>query len=541
MVQRQMADVPSHPLGTIADLWNERVERSRDSLFAQFLDGNNLAGTEGHFGQVQILSYGDVDILAQEVRAALAESGASSDTRILLHMGNGLPFVASFLGATLTGATVVPTIVQSSPQELEYLIRDSECTSVVVDTACQEKAKEICQRLNVPLLVVNDDGSSTWILGKDLDASIVVSSHSAGARWDDVAVIMYTSGTTSHPKGAMLSHRSIVSAAEMNAQQIRLNKHDRMLCVLPLFHANALIIQLLATIATGSEIVVLRRFSVRAFWNIVRAYRATIGNLSAEALRLLLREDPKVIDREHCMDKMLFGMPLERDEVLALQDRFGITLAHHWGLTESTGAATRSSFFRGELPADNNIGQVCPGYRVRVVRDDGTLAEIDETGELQVAGYGVFLGYWNRPDETNAAFDGEWLRTGDLGSIDCRGNVQFQGRLKDVIKVKGENVAALEIERVIGEIPSVLCVAVVGRRDDIYGEVPVAYLVLADGSDLNADDVRAYCRERLASFKVPHEVHQVDEMPMTPVGKIRKFELSRRAADHPGDATPAGA
>jgi acyl-CoA synthetase (AMP-forming)/AMP-acid ligase II len=223
-------------------------------------------------------------------------------------------------------------------------------------------------------------------------------------------------------------------------------------------------------------------------------------------------------------------MPLAQDEVLGVQERFGVTLAHHWGLTESGGAATRSMFYRGELPIDNSIGQVCPGYRVRVVRADGTQAELDETGELQIAGFGVFLGYWKRPEETEAVFDGEWMRTGDLGSIDAQGNVRFQGRLKDMIKVKGENVAALEVERVIGEISSVTSVAVVGRRDDVYGEAPVAYVVLEAGSALTEEDFRSYCQENMSSFKVPHDIHLIDEMPMTPVGKIRKVELKERAA-----------
>lgn len=531
MHTRQKAEIPSYPLGTLADLWNERVKLSRDSLFIQFLDGSNLPVSEGHFGQVQIVTYGDVDTLAQEVRAELARSGASVNTRVLLHMGNGLPFVVSFLGATMTGATVVPTIVQSTPQELEYTIRDSGCTAVVVETAYQAKAEEVCRRLNVPLLLVRDDGSMTWILGNGAGASSVAPSAAAQAQWDDVALIMYTSGTTSHPKGVMHSHRALVSSGEMNAQQMRLTKRDRMLCVLPLFHANALFFHFLATIATGSDLVALRRFSVRAYWNIARAYRVTVGNLSAETLRLLLREAPRDTDRDHHMDRMLFGMPLAEAEVLAIQDRFGVTLAHHWGLTESAGAATRSMFFRGELPADNNIGQVCPGYRVRVVRADGSLADFDETGELQVAGFGVMLGYWNRPEETDAALDGEWLRTGDLGSIDVHGNIRFQGRLKDVIKVKGENVAALEVERVIGEIPSVNSVAVVGRRDDVYGEVPVAYVVLADNSDLTQEAIRRYCQTHLSSFKIPHDIHLIDEMPMTPVGKIRRVELVSWAAD----------
>ncbi|MFC9833674.1 class I adenylate-forming enzyme family protein [Rhodococcus sp. NPDC127530] len=525
----QVADVPSYPLGTVADLWNERVQRSRDSLFIQFLDGNHLPGREGHFGQVQIVTYGDVDAHAQAVRAELDQVGATTHTRVLLHMGNGLPFVAGFLGATMTGATVVPTIVQNTPHELEFTIQDSGCKVVVVDKAHQEKAEEICRRLEVPLLLVEDDGSMTWVLGKDPGTSSSPSEATA-ARWDDVAVIMYTSGTTSRPKGVMLSHRSLVSAGEMNAQQMRLARGDRMLCVLPLFHANALFIHLLATVATGSDLVVLRRFSVRAYWTIARAYRATVGNLSAETLRLLLREPRKDTDRDHNIDRMLFGMPLARDEVLAIEERFGVTLAHHWGLTESTGAATRSMFYRGELPADNSIGQVCPGYRVRIVREDGSLADFDETGELQIAGSGVFLGYWSQPEETEAALEGEWLRTGDLGSIDERGNVRFQGRRKDMIKVKGENVAALEVERVIGDIPSVASVAVVGRRDDIYGEVPVAYVVLTEDSDLTEHDIRAYCEKSMSSFKVPHDIHLIDEMPMTPVGKIRKVDLRNWAA-----------
>lgn len=528
---RQTADVQSYPLGSIANLWSERVAIDQDSLFIQFLDGAKLPESEVYAGRAQIVTYGDVDALAQNVRAALTEVGASVNTRILLHMGNGLPFVMSFLGVTMTGATVVPTIEQSTQQELEYTIQDSECAAVVVEVAHQAKAEDICRRLNVPLLLVHDDGSLAWIIGKDLSKSKAAPSEATQAQPDDVAMIMYTSGTTNLPKGVMLSHRSLVFAAEMNAQQMRLSKRDRMLCTLPLFHANALIFHLLGSISTGSDMVVTRRFSVRAYWNIARAYRVTIGNLSGETLRLLLREPPKKTDRDLHMDRMLFGMPLTNDEVLAIQSRFGIVLAHHWGLTEVAGAATRSSFYRGELPGDNAIGQVCPGYRVRIVREDGELADFGEPGELQVAGIGVMLGYWKRPEATAETLQGEWLRSGDLGSIDIHGNVRFQGRLKDVIKVKGENVAALEVEKVIRNIPSVTNVAVVGRRDDVYGEAPVAYIVLADGSDLTSDAIRKHCEEHLSSFKIPHEIHLIAELPVTSVGKVRKAELAKWAAD----------
>lgn len=528
---RKMAEVPSYPLGTIADLWNERLSMDRDSLFIQVLDGSKLPESEVYAGQAQIATYGDVDALAQNVRAALVCAGASVNTRILLHMGNGLPFVMSFLGVTMTGATVVPTIEHSTQQELEYTIQDSECRAVVVEEAYQAKAEEICRRLNVPLLLVRQDCSLTWIVGKGQVDSGAVANDAIQAQPDDVAMIMYTSGTTNQPKGVMLSHRSLVFAAEMNAQQMRLSKQDRMLCTLPLYHANALIFHFLGSISTGSDMVVTRRFSVRAYWNIARAYRVTIGNLSGETLRLLLREPPKKTDRDLQMNRMLFGMPLTNDEVLAIQSRFGIVLAHHWGLTEVAGAATRSSFYRGELPGDTAIGQVCPGYRVRIVREDGKLADFGEPGELQVAGIGVMLGYWKRPEATAEALEGEWLRTGDIGSIDVHGNVRFQGRLKDVIKVKGENVAALEVEKVIRNIPSVTNVAVVGRRDDVYGEAPVAYVVLADGSDLTSDAIRQHCQEYLSPFKIPREIHLIAQLPVTSVGKVRKAELAKWAAD----------
>lgn len=534
MNELRMADVPSYPLGTIAEMWNERVQLSPDSLFAQFMDGAALPGTEGYAGQSIITTYADVDRLAKSVRAELARSGAAPDARVLLHMGNGLPFVVGFIGATLTGATVVPTIVQATSQELEYTIRDSECGVVVVEEEYLAKAEEICRRLDLPLLLVGGDGQTTWVRRPDSDDLAIDSTgapvSARAVHPDDVAVIMYTSGTTSQPKGAMLTHRGLLFQAEMNAQHFRLTKHDRMLCVLPLFHINALGFHFLPTIVTGSELVVLKRFSVRAYWLIAKAFRVTVGNLTAETLRLLLRQEPSATDRDHCMDRMLFGMPLSRDEVQSIQGRFGVMLSHHWGLTESTGCATRSSFYRGEMPAESGIGQVAPGNRLRVIGEDGDPVGPNQTGELQIAGIGVFRGYWNRPEETMAAFDGEWLRTGDLGSIDARGNVRLQGRLKDMIKVKGENVAAAEVERVISEIPWVMSVAVVGRRHDVFGEVPVAYVVRAEDCERGVEDILVHCREQLSSFKVPHDVHLISEMPMTSVGKIRKADLWKRAA-----------
>lgn len=458
-----------------------------------------------------------------ELRAVLSDVGVGAGDRVVLRMDNSIEFVVAFLAVATMGAVAVPTIVQYSADELGYVIDHSRCVAVITDARHRPLVDEVIRGGGRPVPVVCDGsviGRPTTVTTEPLDIGPTMP---PGAR---TALLMYTTGTTARPKGVMLSHAACLAAAHTGRSEIGLRPDDRSYCVLPLFHVNAMYFQLMPALLTGSQVVLGPVFSARAYWPVVSEFGVTVGNLTAGPLRILLDAPVSETDRDHSMRLMTYALPLERDEIMALRSRFGVELSMGWGLTESAACGTRTPLHLDPRHDWQSIGMVSAGWDLRVVDDAGQEVPTGNVGELLVKGPSVMTGYFRDPAATSEALDGGYLRTGDLGRLDQDGYVFFHDRKKDMIKVKGENVAAGEVERVVRELPAVDDCAAVGVPDPILGERLVVFVVGVTKPDLEA--IRQHCARRLASFKTPSEVVAVPELPRTSIGKIRKAELRAR-------------
>jgi carnitine-CoA ligase len=469
-------------------------------------------------GGCESYSWAEVLARSEALAGVLADRGVLPGNSIHLHFGNRPEFLFAWFAAAHLGAVIVPTNTAGSPQELAYIIGHARAGISLTDdggAAVVASARELAA-IDGPVLVAERD--LTW-------GGTPPEFPSEARPGDDLGVI-YTSGTTSRPKGVRVTHANYIYAGETVAASLRLTPQDRFLTVLPLFHANAQYYSTMSVLVTGATIVLARRFTASGYTDLAIRHGATVGSLFAAPIRMILAQEASPRWREHSLRVVAYAQNLTRTEHEAWDRTVGASLLQLYGMTETIGPPVSNPLVG--LRRHDAIGRPVLGYTCQIVRGDGSPAAVGEVGELKVAGVpGVSLmaGYLNDPDATSAVIQSGWLSTGDLVRQDPDGLISFVGRTRDMIKRAGENVAAGEVESVLLEHPLVQDAAVVGVPDSMRDEEIVAFVVLAPSRHLDGEELRDWCSERLASFRVPSHISIVHELPRTAVGKVQKHEL----------------
>jgi fatty-acyl-CoA synthase len=363
------------------------------------------------------------------------------------------------------------------------------------------------------------------------DAELEARQHGIAA--DDVASIQFTSGTTGRPKGVMLSHRNMVLNAHHTALAQKITERDRFIVMGPLYHCAPNVLGTLCAATRGAAMVLVETFDPRRVLEAIARERITcINGAPTMFVHLLRHPDFERTDRSTLRTGFMASAPCPVELVREVVERMGVPeFTICYGLTETSPLITHTTT---EAPLPKRIatvGRVFPGVEVRIV-DPATGADVPagQPGELWARGYVVMKGYFEDPDATaRTVVQGGWCRTGDLASIDEEGYVNIRGRLKELIIRGGENIAPTEIEEVLYQHAAVKEAAVIGIPSEEWGEEVGAYVVLKDGAGASADELRAFCRERLARYKVPAHVFLVDALPTVASGKVQKFRLRERA------------
>ncbi len=344
---------------------------------------------------------------------------------------------------------------------------------------------------------------------------------------DDVCVLIATSGTTGAPKGVIQTHRTYALTAEAFPAWIGLTPADRLLATLPLFHINAQAYSTMGALACGS-LALMRRFSASRFWEEARALGATQFNAVGAMMHILLRTEARPAEREHALRCCYGALALPEAQHRAFEERFGMSLTVGYGMSETTlgtvwplGAPPRYGTM-GRLRQHPRLGDV---NRARVVLDDGADAADGQIGELWLSNPATMTGYWNDPTQTASALVAGWLHTGDLVRRDAEGYFTFASRKKDVIRRRGENVTAAEIEGVLAAFDGVAEAAVIAVPSELGEDDIVAYVAPLPGRALDVEALRAWAKGRLADFKVPSAFHVRDALPRTPTERIAKHLL----------------
>ncbi len=496
------------------------------------------------------VTYGELADRARRAGAALMALGVERGDRVGILMANCLDYTDMLFGSSMIGAIPVMYNARFKAREIGHVTTDAGVKVVVTNDIIEQHTDyvELLDKAGVhdaPLMdaaVFLGSGSRAGFIGRDdfyrgagsVDQAAVDARH-AETSVEDIAIMFYTSGTTAMPKGCPLDHVVLQHAGVVGGlDRFRLIDGDVIWAPLPMFHS-AFTQPLSGCLHVGGTFVSMTHFEPGAALDLIEREAATIAFPAFPTITMQLLDHPDYTpDSFRNVRVMLNVGPPE--ELAAMQARMPhTTQITAFGMSECGGSV---AICNPDDPLELRTecsGNALPGIDIEI-RDpaSGVAVPPGERGEICARGRGVFDGYYNDPAKTRASFyDDGWFRTGDLGVMDAEGRVTFKGRLKDMLKVGGENVAAVEVEGFLATHPAVNLAQVVGLPDDKYDEVPVAFVELAPGSAATEQEIIDFCRGEIASFKIPRHVRFVDEWPMGAT-KILKYELRDRLLDEFG-------
>jgi malonyl-CoA/methylmalonyl-CoA synthetase len=453
--------------------------------------------------------------------------GLRAGDRVTAQVPKSPQAVWLYLACLRAGLVFHPLNDAYRPEEIAYLLADAEPRLAV----CHPRmAGQFAALAPGPCHVLTLDEQGAGSLtgssrDQDPDFSIVARDAS------DVAVLLYTSGTTGKPKGAMITHGNLAANARALVAAWEFTAEDRLLHALPIFHAHGLFVGLGCTLLSGASMVFLPQFAIDTVASWLPRCSVMMG-VPTYYTRLLASGR---LDRENCAHVRVFisgSAPLMPETFAAFRQRTGHAILERYGMTE-TGMNTSNPLHGERRPG--SVGLPLAGVTVRVTDTDDRPLPVGSTGEIQVRGANVFAGYWRLPEKSAEAFTADgFFRTGDLGWLSEDGYLTIAGRSKDLIITGGLNVYPREVENVIDSLPEIAESAVIGVPHPDFGEAVVAVVVATPGTTPDADQIRRSLRDRLASYKLPKRVAVVGELPRNAMGKVDKAALRRRFAEVAG-------
>lgn len=470
-----------------------------------------------HPGRVAVVddnrSYRGVEILVAAMNLAdviEARTGAP-------HVGVMLPTSGAFpiaaLACWILGRTLVPLNYLLKPDELQYVVDDSEIDLILTAGPMLDflgRSPRVDHLVKMETLNLRRVPSPRW-----------------PARPDDesLAVILYTSGTSGRPKGVMLTHANLAANVRQVLDWVDFGKDDVFCGVLPQFHSFGLTVLTLLPLTAGLKVVYTARFVPTRIVQLFREHRpAMFVAIPSMYAALLQVKNAGPEDFASLKFAVSGGEPLPRAVAEAFRERFGVTIAEGYGLTET---APVTNWCRPEEYRAGSVGRPLPGVAQHIVdQATGADAPPGAEGEVRIAGPNVMKGYFKLPEQSAAVLDERGrFRTGDMGRLDAEGHLSITGRIKEMLIIGGENVFPREIEEVLEEHPSVAASAVIGQTDPVRGEIPIAFVEMAEGAVFEEQPLLTHCRGRLAGYKVPRRIYRVDALPRSGTGKILRREL----------------
>jgi malonyl-CoA/methylmalonyl-CoA synthetase len=474
-------------------------------------------------GRDVVLTYADLFARADALAAGLAARGVTPGDRVAFFLGNRPEFVLAYLAVIRLGAAMVPINLAYRQREITHMLADAEPRLIVTE------------RAQVPILA--ELGLRDLILAEELASA---SADSAGfsppaVHGGDLAMLLYTSGTTGKSKGAEITHDNVLATVTGLLAAWDWQSADALWLALPLFHTHGLVVGLHCALAAGATVLLRRRFDAAEaasellavespaptlFFGVPTMYGRLVEELRAR------RERGERLDLSGLRLFCSGSAPLSADTFAAFRDLTGHDILERYGMTE-TGMNLSNLYAGARRPG--TVGVPLPGVSIRVVDGDGRDVPAGGEGELLVRGGNVFAGYWRAPEKTAASFVHDdlgrrWFKTGDLARQDPgSGFITLLGRRHELIISGGFNLYPREVEEVLAGFPGVREAAVVGRPHADWGEVPVAFL--ATDAPVDAAELIAFCKSQMASFKVPREIRLVDSLPRNALGKVEKHKL----------------
>jgi fatty-acyl-CoA synthase len=477
--------------------------------------------------------------------AGLADAGIGKGDIVALLMSNRPEFLESALAVNRAGAAFLPLNVRLAEPEIAYIIGHAGASAIVTETAFAPAAAAASSRLAAPLTMVTaGKGEDGDLPGRDYESLLAAHRGAAVPAAEvgesDLHRLMYSSGTTAHPKGVPITYGNFCWKTIGHIAEFGISAADRTLMAGPMYHVGAFDLPGIGTWWVGGSLVILPRFDVPGMLAAIERERPTnvwLAPAMVSATLNAITQSPELGRRDTASIRFITGGG-EKTPVTLIERLLAAfpraRFADAYGLTETVSGDT----FNDQAHTRSKIGSVGKpviGLDVAIIGPDGSPAEPGAQGEIALRGPKVVSSYWKNPEATAAAFTaGGWFRTGDIGHLDADGYLYIDDRKKDMIVSGGENVASSEVERALYECDAVLEAAVVAMPDARWGEVPRAFVVLAPGRQITGQALIAHCRSRLAGFKTPRQVVFMDALPRTPSGKVLKRELREISSEAEG-------
>ncbi|MEW1739930.1 long-chain fatty acid--CoA ligase [Nocardia beijingensis] len=477
-------------------------------------------------------SYGRLKDSVAAFAGALRAAGIDSRDRVLLVAPSVPEFVVAYLGAHLVGAIVITMNTMATGAEIGYVLDDSTARLAIAWHEATTSAETATRERGLPLWVLEPGAQRdrTEPLSEPVDLAP-----------DDVAVLLYTSGTTGKPKGVELTIANLHAASTILIDYLGVTSEERMGTALPLFHVFGQSVVMNTALHLGASLSLLSRFDPGRMLEMVRADEITLMSGVPTMWNAMLHAGGDFGPEQFGSLRMASsgGASLPAEVIRAFRARFGCEIMEGYGLTESSGIATFNPV--GKDPRVGSVGLPLPGMRIEVRDASGSVLGPGEVGELYLSGPTIMRGYWNRPEATASDLRDGWLATGDLGKVDEDGYVYIIDRAKDMIIRGGYNVYPREVEEVLYGHPDIVEAAVIGVPDEHYGEEVAAVIALAPGAEPTPDELRSWAKEQLSAYKVPHLFAFVDQLPKGATGKILKRAIDWKSLPGLNDPADRGA
>ena len=480
------------------------------------------------------VTFAELYELTKRFASGLHSKGVRRGDLVAVLLPNSITFAVTYYATSYLGAVFMPVDPRLVPAELDRILEHAEPRALVVADRYGETINALSYR--PPLAVWSErEGSGSGESVEELMKSSPVSVVPVEVKPDDMVAVLYTSGTTGTPKGVVLTAQ-VYDAFPVGLEACwGINENDIGLLSVPMSHLSGPN-YLNACVYFPLEIVVMDRFSPRVFARNIAEHRVTFCHVAPSMLNVINRlPDDENTDFSSVRLFATFGALTTPDVTESFEKRFGMPVDTGYALTEAAPFVTGTEPGKG-IHKPYSVGKPVPetGARVRVVDGSGESCATGEIGEILIGGPMVMKGYYKNPEATSEILKDGWIYTGDLGKFDHEGYLYIVGRKKDMIIVSGLNVYAAEVESVLQTHPAVKEAAVVGERDERASERVIAYVVLDGAAACTEADLKRFCRRSLATYKVPSEIHFIDELPKTPTGKIDKTKFKERLFDNHG-------
>lgn len=538
-----MADIVGNE--TLRDLWQSVVERKGRRHFLTF---------QNRVGDVFEYTYAAFDEDVNRIANVFLDLGIEKGDHVALHLHSSPEFLMCLFGLAKIGAVAVPINEQYLADEAEYILENSDAICVVVEPLFYETYQELLARghyfpkgvvvaragtespksnidfssIYAPLGTVEEGQQGIydfWMMRCEQSAILRDSCELAS---DDPVQIIYTSGTTSRPKGVVLTHANMVFSGLYGDWEVSLRGSDRVLTSMPACHSNFQLAALMPVITAGASLIIVEKYSATRFMKQIRHYKATVIQCVAMMLRTLLLQPVDPEEKNHCVREVLYFIPITDAEKEEFEQRFNMRIMNTYGSTESIGwAITDPPVGARNWPS---VGRAGLGYKARICDMEDNELPPGEVGEIQIKGErgrSVMLEYYNNPEATENTFSADgWLKTGDQGYQDDNGWFYFVDRKVNMVKRSGENISTTELEEILEQHPAIAEAAVIGVPDPIRDQAIKAFVRFAPGESMTLAEVEQYCKDHMASFKVPTFYEVVEDFPRTCSMKIEKKLLS---------------